>query len=74
MFTVKLNKRTEIMLPIELLEHYKTHPEFDEYDADADDQLDKFWSKFDEILLSHDPDFVSKYDVSELIEELECLI
>jgi hypothetical protein len=74
MFTVKLNKRTEIMLPSELLEHYKTHSVFDEYDADADEQLDKFWSKFNDILFTYDPDFENKYDVSELIEELECMI
>ena len=74
MFTVKLNKRTEIMLPSELLEHYKTHPEFDEYDADSDAKLDAFWFKFNDILFSYDPDFEKKYDVNELLEELEVML
>lgn len=74
MFTVKLNKRTEIMLPSELLEHYKTHPEFNEYDADADEQLDKFWSEFNDILYNYMSNFDDHYDVNELIEQLELML
>jgi len=73
MFTVKLNKRTEIMLPSELLEHYKTHPEFDEYDADSDAKLDAFWSKFNDILYNYMSHFDDSYDVNELIEQLELM-
>jgi NH3-dependent NAD+ synthetase len=56
----------------ELVEHYKTHPEFTDtmtYE-DLDIALQDFWDKFNELLLNQHPDFEDKFDMSELFEQL----
>jgi len=73
MFTVKLHdidmNVVTLNISDELVNHYKNHPDFDDYDADADQQLDQFWTKFDELLFNQYPDFEDKFDMSELFDQ-----
>ena len=77
MKTVKLHDAdmnvVSIAISNELVEHYKMHPEFDSYDADANNQLEQYWATFNEILFSQYPDFEDKFDMFELFDELETM-
>ena len=59
----------QYVLPIELIEHYKSHPDFDARDEQSCDKQSQFWDKFDILLNNFDPKL--KANIFELFDELE---
>jgi len=70
LFSNVKNCDVTIALNDEFVAHYNTHPDFNDYDAYADEKLDKFWVTFNELLFSQYPDFEDEFDMSELFEQL----
>lgn len=70
LFSNVKNCDVTIEISDKLIAHYNTHPDFDNYDETADEQLDAFWVTFNELLFSQYPDFEDEFDMSELFAQL----